>query len=169
MLFIIIFGTVSFPIGVSEKLDSDLDHHDILSIVFRTDGTKVGTFFRQLLEILPKKSSSHKHLRAVIRWQLCDKNIFYLRFCFEKCAPFYYRLMPTVTLTIIWYSITHSLFHSRLKTFSADPSNHSPSFFFFRIHYMDSPDCLLSFLSISVFYFLVFCFTLFSRRFRAVD
>ena len=26
--------------------------------------------------------------------------------------------MPTVILTIIWYSITHSLFHSRLKIFS---------------------------------------------------
>ena len=29
----------------------------------------------------------------------------------------------------------------------------SPSFFFFGIHYMHSPDCLLLFLSISVFYF----------------
>ena len=29
-----------------------------------------------------------------------------------------YRYLPTVILTIIWYSITHPLFHSRLKTFS---------------------------------------------------
>jgi len=43
-------------------------------------------------------------------------------------------------------------------------------FFFFGIHYMDSPDCLLLFLSTSVFYFLVFLFLqLFSCRFRAVD
>ena len=35
---------------------------------------------------------------------------------------------------------------------------------------MDSPDCLLLLLSISVFTFLVFfCFTLFSCRFRAAD
>jgi len=26
-------------------------------------------------------------------------------------------------------------------SFSANPSHCSPSFFFFRIHYMDSPDC----------------------------
>ena len=51
-------------------------------------------------------------------------------------------------------SPTH--FHSRLKTFlfcKSFPPH--PFFFFFRIHYMDSPDCLLLFLSIpvSVFYF----------------
>jgi len=38
-------------------------------------------------------------------------------------------------------------------SFSANPSHRSPSFFFFRIHYMDSPDCLVLFLSISIFYF----------------
>jgi len=66
----------------------------------------------------------------------------------------YGHYLPTVILTIIWYSITHSLFHSRIKTFfSANPSHHSPSFFFFRIHYMDSPDCLLLLLSMSVFTF----------------
>ena len=44
--------------------------------------------------------------------------------------------------------------------FSANPPYRSLSFFFFRIHYMDFPDCLLLLLSISVsFYFLVFfCF-----------
>jgi len=49
-------------------------------------------------------------------------------------------------------SPTH--FHSRLKTSlfckSFPPQ---PFLFFFRIHYMDSSDCLLLFLSISVFYF----------------
>ena len=29
----------------------------------------------------------------------------------------YGHYLPTVILTIIWYSFTHSLFHSRLKTF----------------------------------------------------
>jgi len=44
--------------------------------------------------------------------------------------------------------------------FSANPPYRSLSFFYFRIHYMDFPDCLLLLLSISVsFYFLVFfCF-----------
>jgi len=91
-------------------------------------------------------------------------------------AALYGHYLPTVILTIIWYSITHQLFHSRLKTymclfyvaeikyvcicsFSANHSHRSPFFLFFRIHYMYSPDCLLLFLSISVFYFLViFCF-----------
>ena len=36
-------------------------------------------------------------------------------------------------------------------SFSANPSHRSPSFFFFGIHYMDSPDCLLFFLRIFVF------------------
>ena len=62
-----------------------------------------------------------------------------------------------------WYSITHSLFHSRLKTFlfckSFPPQ---PFLFFFRTDYIDYPDCLLLLLSISVFTFLFFCFTLFS-------
>ena len=51
-----------------------------------------------------------------------------------------------------------TLFHSRLKTFlflQILPTA-ALHFFFLNIHYMDSPDCLLLFLSISVFYF--FCF-----------
>ena len=44
--------------------------------------------------------------------------------------------------TIIWYSITHSLFHSRLKTSlfckSVPPQ---PFLFFFGTHFMDSADC----------------------------
>ena len=66
---------------------------------------------------------------------------------------FYYR-----------YSITHSLFHSRLKSFLFCKSSlPSLSFFSFRIHYMDFPDCLLLLLSISVFLLFSFfsVFTLF--------
>ena len=71
-----------------------------------------------------------------------------------------------------WYSITHSLFHSRLKSsLSSNPPYRSLSFVSFKIHYMDLPDCLLLLLSISVF--LLFTFFLFlhffSCRFRAVD
>jgi len=50
-------------------------------------------------------------------------------------------------------SPTHSFIPGLKPSFSANPSYHSPSFFFFNIHYMDSPDCLLLFLSMSVFYF----------------
>jgi len=43
--------------------------------------------------------------------------------------------------------------------FSANPPYRSLSFFFFRIHYMDFPDCLLLPLSISVsLLFSFFCF-----------
>ena len=41
-------------------------------------------------------------------WQLCKA---------FNCRILYGLYLPTVILTIIWYSITHSLFHSRLKTF----------------------------------------------------
>ena len=34
-----------------------------------------------------------------------------------NCRILYSLYLPTVILTVIWYSITHSLFHSRLKTF----------------------------------------------------
>ena len=60
---------------------------------------------------------------------------------------FYYR-----------YSITHSLFHSRLETFlfckSFPPQ---PFLLFFRIHYTDPPDCLL--LLLSIFRLLLFSFS----------
>ena len=69
------------------------------------------------------------------------------------------------------YSITHSLFHSRLKTFLFCKSFPlQPFLFSFRIHYMDFPDCLL--LLLSIFRLLLFSFsvlTLFSCPFRAVD
>jgi len=58
-------------------------------------------------------------------------------------------------LTVIWYSITHSLFLSRLKTFPSlqiIPPAALP-FFYLNIYYVDSTDCLLLILNISVFYF----------------
>jgi len=60
---------------------------------------------------------------------------------------------------LIWYSITHSLFHSRLKTSlfckSFPPQ---PFLFLFQDSPHDSPDCLLLFISISIFYVLVVLF-----------
>jgi len=73
-----------------------------------------------------------------------------------------YRLyLPTVILTVIWYSITHSLFHSRLKTsFSANPSHRRPFFFFFRIHYRIPQTVYCYF---SAYLFSTFSFFLFSH------
>jgi len=72
-----------------------------------------------------------------------------------NCRILYGLYLPTVILTVIWYSITHSLFLSRLKTFLFHKSFPLWPFFCFylNIYYMDSPDCLLLFLGISVFYF----------------
>ena len=69
---------------------------------------------------------------------------------------FYRRPYNTLALPcerVIWYSITHSLFLSRLKNL---PSLQilpiaALLFFYLNIYYVDSPDCLLLFLSISVF------------------
>ena len=80
--------------------------------------------------------------------------------------------MPlTVTLISYYYQlfITHSLFHSRLKTFffckSFPPQ---PFFFFFSTDYM-IPQTFKVTSSIGCFYFLVFLFYNFSCRFRAVN
>ena len=56
--------------------------------------------------------------------------------------------------------ITQSLFHSRLKSLLFCKSSlPQPFLFFFKIHYMDFPDCLLLLLSISVsLFFSFFCF-----------
>jgi len=70
----------------------------------------------------------------------------------------YDHYLPTVILIIIGIpSPTHSF------TLGLNPSYRSLSFFSFRIHYMDFPDCLLLLLSISVFLLFSFfpVFTLF--------
>ena len=90
----------------------------------------------------------------------------------ENLTPVLYHYLPTVILIIIGIpSPTHSFTLGLNPSFSANPPYHSLSFFSFRIHYMDFPDCLLLLLSISVF--LLFSFFLFlhffSCRFRAVD
>ena len=83
--------------------------------------------------------------------------------------------LPTFILIVILIIIgipspTHSFTLGLNPSFSANPPHSSLSFFSFKIHYMDFPDCLLLLLSISVFLLFSFSvFTLFSCRFRAVD
>jgi len=83
-----------------------------------------------------------------------------------------YRLcLPTVILTVIWYSITHSLFHSRLKTFLFCKSFPPPTFFFLLQDPLHGFPRLFTVISQHIcFLLLVFSvFTLFSCWFRAVD
>ena len=82
--------------------------------------------------------------------------------------------LPTVILTVIWYSITHSLFHSRLKTFLLCKSFPLQSFLsstYKNIYYVDSPGLFTVISEHICFLLLVFfsVFTLFSCRYRAVD
>ena len=68
-------------------------------------------------------------------------------------------------------SRTHSFTLGLNPYFSANPLYRSLSFFFFRMHYMDFPDCFCYFWAYPSLYFLVFFLFLhfFSCRFRAVD
>jgi len=57
---------------------------------------------------------------------------------------------------------THSFIPGLKPSFSANSSHRSPSFFFFSIRYMDSPDCLLLVISEHIcFLLLVFLFSAF--------
>ena len=73
--------------------------------------------------------------------------------------------MPlTATLIIISFFITHSLFHSRLKTFFCKSFPLQPFFFFFMTDYM-IPQTSTVTSSIGCFYFLVFLFYNFQLSF----
>jgi len=79
----------------------------------------------------------------------------------ENLTPVLYHYLPTVILIIIGIpSPTHSFTLGLNPSFSANPPHRSLSFFSFRIHYMDFPDCLLLLVSISVF--LLFSFSVFT-------
>ena len=89
-----------------------------------------------------------------------------------NCRILYDRYLPTVILIIIGIpSPTHSFTLGLNPSFSANPPHRSLSFFFFRIHCVDFPDCLLLLLStFRLFTFRFFLFLhFFSCRFRAVD
>ena len=77
----------------------------------------------------------------------------------------YDHYLPTVILIVILIIIgipspTHSFTLGLNPSFSANPPYPSLSFFSFRFHYMDFPDCLLLLLSISIF--LLFSFSVFT-------
>ena len=67
------------------------------------------------------------------------------------CRILYDHYLPTVILIIMGIpSPTHSFTLGLNPYFSANLPYRSLSFFSFRFHYMDFPDCLLLLLSISV-------------------
>ena len=72
--------------------------------------------------------------------------------------------LPTVILIVILIiripSPTHSFTLGLKPSFSANPPYRTLSFFSFRFHYMDFPDCLLLLLSTSVY--LLFSFPVFT-------
>ena len=79
----------------------------------------------------------------------------------QDLSILYDHYLPTVTLIIIGIpSPTYSFTLGLNPSFSANPPYRSLSFFSFRFHYMDFPDCLLLLLSISVF--LLFSFSVFT-------
>ena len=89
-------------------------------------------------------------------WQLCRA---------FNCRILYDHYPPTVILIVILIigipSPTHSFTLGLNPSFSANPTYRVPhlSFFSFRFHYMDFPDCLLLLLSTSVYLlFSFFCF-----------
>jgi len=88
-----------------------------------------------------------------------------------NCRILYGLYLPTVILTIIWYSINHSLFHSRLKTFLLRKSLPPQSSLFLLQDSLHGFPRLLTVISehICSLLFSFSVFTLFSCRFRAVD
>ena len=82
-----------------------------------------------------------------------------------NCRILHDHYLPAVILIVILIIIgipspTHSFTLGLNPSFAANPPYRSLSFFSFRFHYMDFPDCLLLLLSISVF--LLFSFSVFT-------
>ena len=94
---------------------------------------------------------SQRHCVFGLSVHQCVRTYMYVRpYSHTYCHTSYY-----------WYSITtHSFTLGLNLSFSANPPYRSLSFFSFRFHYMDFPDCLLLLLSISVF--LLFSFSVFT-------
>jgi len=92
-------------------------------------------------------------------WEkICQVLYFFTLSLFTEHTAFPLIILPTVILIIIGIpSPSHSFIPGLKPSFSAYPSQ-KPFFFFFRIHYVDSPDCYCYFLAYSVFYCLVFLF-----------
>ena len=84
------------------------------------------------------------------------------------CSYVYHAFSALSYLLLLVFH--HPLTLGLNPSFSANPPYPSLSFFSFRFHYMDFPDCLLYFWAYPSFYFLVFQFLhFFSCRFHAVD
>ena len=82
---------------------------------------------------------------------------FAMHFCHQRCRSRQISWITCVSQGIP--SPSHSFTLGLNPYFPANPPYRSLSFFFFRIHSMDFPDCLLLLLSISVFLlFSFFCF-----------
>ena len=84
-------------------------------------------------------------------WQSCREHLPVESYTVVICQQSY---------LLFWCFITHSHFHSRLKTFSRKSFPPQPFLFLLRdsLHGFPIPDCLLLFLSIFVFNFSVFLF-----------
>ena len=87
-----------------------------------------------------------------------------------NCGILYGLYLPTVILTIIWYSITHSLFYSRLKTSLLCKSFPPQPFLFLLQDSVHGFPRLFTVISEHICFLLLvfFCFYTFCR-FRAVD
>ena len=86
-----------------------------------------------------------------------------------NCKILYGLYLPTVILTVIWYSITHSLFLSNLPSLQIFPTVTLP--FFLLKYLLHGFPGLFTVISGHICFLLLFfsVFTLFSCRFRAVD
>jgi len=79
-------------------------------------------------------------------------------------------MLLTVTLIIISFlSPTLSFIPDLKPTFSANRSHCSLSFFFFKTDYMIPQTFTVTSEHIRFYFLVIFCFTLFSCRFRAAD
>ena len=131
-----------------------------------------GTMLRTILSL------GHLHLRESrsVGHKTTSRSVAFRREAFN-CRILYDHYLPTVILIVILIIIgipspTHSFTLGLNPSFSANPPYRSLSFFSFRIHYMDFPDCLLLGLLLSISVFLLFSFLFlhfFSCRFSAVD
>ena len=175
---------ISFFCGMWFLVCPDIQSGDVAAVIFCTGNTDCQCegwnieYWRQWLErwqsiltccfqVCPQLSISSVILTKAepIRAFVCVAVMFECVNHDRNCQ------LPTVILTIIWYSITHSLFHSRLKNFLlANLSHCSPSFLLLKYLLRGFPGLFTVISEHICFLLLVFSvFTLFSCPFRAVD
>ena len=117
--------------------------------------------FRSTARYMP---AAHTQTKIKVRGQRVQKRVA----TNGRTRPISLSSSPTRYIGIP--SPTHSFTLGLNPSSSANPPYPSISFFSFRFHCMDFPDCLLYFWAYPSFYFLLFLFLhCFSCRFRAVD